>query len=229
MVDLSIIVGTLNRKQQFLSMLNSVIRHTTVPWEMIVSDAGDIRLELQDVPRNIKIIEENPRLGHIAGYNKAFELAEGRWVIWLNDDVEVQEGWAFEAVRMMERNKWIGIGALYWANQGMSGYRVDWYQGMPYANFGIISREFGNTIGWFDEILYFYGGDNSIAFRSFLAGRPVIPIPSARVLHKPFADRIRTQNESHQPHDAAKLMAKYGPFLKDMQKVHERFKCHEIL
>lgn len=224
---LSIITGTLDRPDSLSRMIQSIIKNTQdVNWELIISDAGiNQPVDLSQLPANCFVIPEKPRLGHCKGYNKIFKLARGKWVVWLNDDAVVQPNWASEAIKFMEKySDFVGLGALYWANEG-SNYKVDWYQDMPYANFGILSKEFGDEVGWFDDdILYFYGGDNSLAFKCYLAGKLVAGIPTAKVLHRPYMDTYRPVNESHQVEDARKLMNRYRPYLKTMQKVYNELK-----
>jgi GT2 family glycosyltransferase len=226
MIDLSIIVGTLDRPESFGSMYKSIEQNTSnIDWELIVSDAGNkFPVDASLLSNRTKLIIERPRLGFVKGYNKSFRMAQGKYICWLNDDAIVQPNWAQEAIKFMDNNKWVGMGAFYWMNQGGPDYNVEWYQGLPYANFGIIDREFGNCLDWFDEDMTMYGSDNSISFRVFLAGKPVVGMSKARILHRPYTDSYRIDNEKLQAKDAEILMNKYRPFLGQMKKVHEFYK-----
>lgn len=215
-------LGHLDRPEHFHRLYDSVAAYTTVDWEMVVSDASETRpLDRKLYPDNVVIIKEQPRLGHSRGYNKAFNASQGKWVVWLNDDCEVTPKWAEEAIGFMERNPWVGIGALYYCNF-YEPYYVNSYWQMPYANFGILDREYGNQLGWFDEDVEMYGADNSLSFKAYLTGKVVRGIPNARIIHKPFMDEHRLVNESKQPRDCAILGNKYSHLSDVMQKVNRK-------
>lgn len=220
MPELSIVLGCLDRPGTFLDLYTSIQKFTQgVDWELVVSDASRITpLDPASFPA-ARIIKEEPRLGHVKGYNQAFRQARGEYVVWLNDDCLVTEDWAKNALQYMRARSDVGMGALYYCVWG-EPYFYNEYWGMPYANFGIIKRELGEQLKWFDEEMYFYGADNSLAFKVFLSGKLVRAIPSARVIHRPYTDIYRRSNESHQPLDASILNNKYQHLADDMLRVH---------
>jgi GT2 family glycosyltransferase len=211
--------------------VDSIERHTPMDYEIVVSDASDVPLETQEVATDatwpkIRILPERPRLGCTKGYNRAFSAAGGRWVIWLNDDCEVMPGYAETAINFMQSHPEIGLGALYYADAGTGeGFHINRCMfGMIYANFGIISRKFGNAIGWFDEDIVMYGNDNSLAYRVLMAGAGIAAIPDARIFHHSTRDahRIENNNEAFRHQQADLLRAKYEPHLAQMREVYER-------
>lgn len=222
---LSIITGTRNRPEDFRRLVRSIQQHTSVDWELVVSDASDEPLDESGLPLNVFVIPERPRRGCTAGYNLAFHAARGEWVVYLNDDCEVLPGYDTEAARFMDAHPDIGLGALPYSNKG-GPFRTNSnsFDGMLYANFGIIRRSLGDHIGWFDEIVKHYGCDNSIGFRVLLAGLGIAEIPNARVIHHEHDDVHRQENLRTQMEDAERLKAKYEPFLRQMRETYERYK-----
>lgn len=218
---LSLATGTLNRRDSFNRLVQSIIENTKLPWELIVSDASDEPYP-DKYPDNVIIIPERPRLGNVLGYNKAFQHCQGKWVIYLNDDCSVLPGYDHASVSFMEAHPEIGLGALYYANVTMPFF-VQIYKEMLYANFGIIKRELGDKIGWFDSIVKMYGNDNSLTFRVLMEGFGVVSIPGARIWHHAFVDKYRRENEAGQITDAAKLMGKYREHLPFMKSVHDKY------
>lgn len=216
---LSLVTGTRNRLDSLMRLVCSIQSHTKVNWELIIADASDEPIPFVDEP-GITILPERPRVGVSKGYNRAFAQAKGKYVLWLNDDAEVLPGYDVEAVRFMELNSNIGLGALYY-QEGGSDFRVNSYLGMTYANFGIMKREFGNSIGWFDEEFPMYGSDNALAFRTLLADKGVAGIPNARLIHHAVADRHREENNLSVDrwHDVELLMAKYGDKIQYMRGI----------
>lgn len=218
---LSLVTGTRNRPDEFRRLVHSIQERTSVSWELIVGDASDDPIT-ESYPHVI-MLPENPRLGCTKGYNRAFKETRGKWVIWLNDDAEVQPGYAEAAIRFMETHPQIGLGALYYSDTlTREGYHVNTCcYGMVYANFGILSRELGEQVGWFDEILPMYGNDNSLAFRVLLAGKGIAGIPDARIIHHSEDDLCRRQNNNNREQDSYTLKNKYGPHLKQMREVYD--------
>jgi len=223
--ELSIVLGHLDRPEAFYRLFDSVRAYTQgISWEMVVSEASYNRFidpnKLSG--ENVTIIKESPRLGHCKGYNEAFRTCRGRWVAWLNDDCEVSPNWASEAIGFMERNPWVGMGALYYCINYEPFYIND-YWGMPYSNFGIIDRIYGDSLGWFDECVEMYGADNSLSFKVYLSGKAVRGIPASKIIHRPFMDEHRLVNESKQPRDCEILGNKYQHLTDTMLRVHRKF------
>lgn len=221
-VQLSIVTGTRNREHSFNRLLHSVLRHTDVPFELIASDASDTPIDQSGFPDNVIIIPERPRKGCTAGYNVAFRSAIGKWVLWLNDDCEVLPGFASTAIDYMQRNEFVGLGAFAYSDPNHVGFKINQcFFGMDYANFGIISRELGNEVGWFDEEIVMYGNDNSLAYRVLMHGKCIGRILDARVAHHSEKDSHRIENNDHAFRTAQgnRLRAKYEPYLERMRAV----------
>lgn len=227
---LSLVTGTRNRPDDFRRLVDSIERHTPMKWELVVSDASDTPIQNEPVATDetwpkIRVIPERPRLGCTVGYNRAFRKARGRFVIWLNDDCEVMPGYATAAIDFMEAHPEIGLGALYYADPNHQGFRVNTCMfGMIYANFGILRRQLGNQVGWFDESVEMYGNDNSLAWRVLMAGKGIAAIPDARILHHSTNDAHRVENNNYAfRHTQAELLrVKYEPHLAEMRATYER-------
>lgn len=220
-MELSIVLGTMDRPKEFLGLYDSIIKHTQgISWELVVSDAAQITPLEPGLFPSARIIPENPRLGHVKGYNRLFREAKGEYVLWLNDDCVVTPDWAKNALAFMRSREDVGLGALFYCVWDPPFFCNSWLGDLPYANFGIINREYGNRLGWFDDEMYFYGADNSLAFKVFLSGKLVRGIPNSRVIHRPFLDIHRPGNERHQPSDAAIVRNKYEHLVDAMVRVH---------
>lgn len=217
-MKLSIVTGTVERPDAIRRMISSVFQHARVPdWELIVADASERPLIMKH--DRIRVIHERPRAGHAVGYNRAFKTAKGEFVCWLNDDVVVTPGWDSAAVRFLEENPWCGLGAIYYSESGCCPHINFYpYPDMPYANFGIIRKDFGDKIGWFDEECRMYGSDNSITFKTVLAGRGVAGVRGSRIEHWPVMDEIKRANVAGQADDAKALMDRYRPLIDVIRK-----------
>src|SRR6185295_2478566 len=114
-VELSLVTGTLDRHASLNRLVESIKKHTAVSWELIIADAGELPLYIND--NRIYRLEEKPRLGHTKGYNRAFALCSGKWVLWLNDDAEVLEGYDTNSISFMRDHPQIGMGALAYSER----------------------------------------------------------------------------------------------------------------
>ena len=207
-MKLSIVTGTIERPQAIMRFVSSIFEHASpgLEWELIVADASPRPIIVKHA--RVQIMHEWPRAGHAKGYNRAFRKAKGEYVCWLNDDVVVTPGWDIKAIKFMEENPWCGLGAIYYSENGCC-YHINHYQGMPYANFGIIKKSLGDQIGWFDEFCRMYGADNSVAFKCFLAGYGVAGCRGSKVRHLAVMDEIKKANVAGQAEDARNLMERY--------------------
>lgn len=221
-LELSIISGTVNRGEHLAKFVDSIITHTDIPYELILLNAGDGEIRIPNYPE-CKIIREYPRLGFAKGYNRGFKEAQGRYVVYLNDDCVVTPHWAIRAIQFMDKNPWCGLGALYFSESGPNGpFQIRQWLNLYYANFGIIKRELGEQLGWIDEFLHTYGSDNSISFKVMVAGYAVAGIPDCKILHNPIVDKNKMENINKQPEDARNLLLKYRPLLPRMYEVMSR-------
>lgn len=218
--NLSVITGSLNRPDSLQRLVDSFYEHTSVSAELIISDASDVPFITKDT-ENIKVLPERPRLGCTAGYNRAFREARGKYVIWLNDDATVLPGYDTAAIAFMDAHPEIGLGALYYSNNG-GPFHVNSYWDMVYANFGIINREFGERIGWFDEDITMYGCDNSIAFRTLLDNKGIATIPGAMLRHHVVEDEIKLDNQKYREQGSQVLQRKYAYRIDRMKRVYAR-------
>lgn len=224
---LSLVTGTRNRQVSLNRLVISIQKHTPLDFELIISDASDEPISTDGFPLNVRVIPERPRRGCSSGYNIAFHYAVGEWCIWLNDDCEVTPGYATTAIQFMERNPEIGLGALYYSDPNHSGFKINKCSfGMTYANFGILKRSLGDNVGWFDDEITMYGGDNSLTYRVLMAGKGIAGISDARIIHHSENDPERAVN-NHMPFRIAQadyLKSKYLPYLAQMRATYERTK-----
>jgi GT2 family glycosyltransferase len=221
MLKLSLVTGKIERDASFQRLVDSIFACTSVKHELIVADASAVPYQPQAA--NIRVLPEPKRMGCTAAYNRAFQAARGEFVIWLNDDCEVLRGYDTAAISFMESNPQIGLGALYY-KEGSKDFHVNAYFGMVYANFGILRRELGEQIGWFDDEIPMYGNDNSLAFRVLQSGHGIAAIPGARVIHYAIQDRYREEHgeTAQRILDVERLTAKYGPHIAAMRETYIR-------
>lgn len=219
---LSIVTGTVDRQASFERMLASIVRNTPpVPWELVVADGSRARYTTK-LPQNVLMIPDG---GNRPGFTKAVNLAcraaRGTYVVWLNDDAEVQPGWAAEAVHFMDTHPQVGIGAIYWCDH-KPPWKVEKCWGILYANFGILRRSLGDELGWFDESIRMYGCDTDLCLRILDRGLAVLPVPGARILHHRHEDAFRRDNEAGAREEIDRLRKRWEKDLPRLQAASRR-------
>ncbi len=104
----SVIILNWNGAEMLRTYLPSVVAHTTLPdVEIIVADNGstDNSLEvLRTEFPNVKTIVLDQNYGFAEGYNRAIRQVESTYVVLLNSDVEVTEGWLEPMLAYMDAN-----------------------------------------------------------------------------------------------------------------------------
>lgn len=221
---LSIVFGVVDRVSCVRKLLDSISRNVIVPHEIIVSDAGDNPCEVDW--GNAQVFRECPRVGCVKGYNALFRRTTGKYVAWLNDDAEVMPGWDTLTTGFLEAYPKVGVAMSYWKDFGEPKWHWNKaFWDIPYANFGVIRRELGERLGWFDEEVDMYGSDTGLCFKTWAEGLGVVAVRGAKILHYRYQDKHRERNQMYGARDADRLHAKYSRFKPRLLEVVEQFKA----
>ncbi len=114
-MDLSIITVTWNSEENITEQINSVVSGCRmIECEEIVSDNGSkddtIKIiEGVDLDLPVRIIKNGVNIGFGAANNKGVEIAKGKYILFLNPDMRVEEGSLDKIVRWIDDRPDVGI------------------------------------------------------------------------------------------------------------------------
>ncbi|MGQ9571582.1 MAG: glycosyltransferase [Dehalococcoidia bacterium] len=108
----SIIIGTRNNCGYLRRTLETLFEHTPPGFELIIvnngsKDGTNILLQSLDYP-HLKIVNNRANRGFAEFNNQGLRLAERRYVLFLNDDVELMPGWLEPLVEMLDLHPEVG-------------------------------------------------------------------------------------------------------------------------
>lgn len=139
MIDLSIIIVNYNSKNYLRGCLDSILNQNhKVSIEIFVSDNnssdGSIDMIKSDFPQ-VTLIENKDNIGYSAAANRAIRESSGRYVLILNNDIEVLNDSLNLMVDTMVKNPTIGLLGCRLLN---SNYTLQ--QSFGYFNLGFLSE-----------------------------------------------------------------------------------------
>jgi len=209
---LSVIILTWNGRAYLKECLDSLTRQTFRDFETILVDNGSsdgsAGLVRADYPW-VRLLELPENVGFAEGNNRGLALAQGVWIVTLNNDTKTDPGFLAELVRVAEADARTGMVAarmrnyyrperidaagLKIGNNGL-GYNIGYgeidrgqYDESPLfgpcGGAALYRREMLDEIGFFDPDFFAYYEDFDLAWRARLAGWNALAAPRALVYH----------------------------------------------
>ncbi len=125
-MDLSIITVTWNSEDKIIKQIESVIKHTdNIKFEQIIVDNGSKDNSLEVIKnyinknniKNIKLIDAKKNLGFGRANNLAFKQATGKYMLFLNPDMQISEGQLKDVKTYMDENIEVVISSVKLVDQ----------------------------------------------------------------------------------------------------------------
>lgn len=168
----SIVILNWNGRQHLEKFLPFLLQHTGLPdAEIVVADNGSTDDSLDFLKREysrIRIIELDKNYGFSGGYNRAFEQLDSKYMLLLNSDIEVCEGWLEPMIELMETDESIAACTpklldykqrTHFEYAGAAGGYIDKY-GYPFCR-GRIFDQVEEDRGQYDQAADIFWGSGA--------------------------------------------------------------------
>lgn len=209
----SIIIPVYNQFAYTYNCLKAIREHTgDISYEVIIADDGsdDDMIHLERVVSGAIILRNSKNLLFLLNCNHAASYANGKYLLFLNNDTQVQPGWLQPLVQLMEADASIGMvgsqllfpdgsiqeaGGILWENGCACNYGRGCGSGAPEYNYIrevdyisgasiMVRTDLWKEIGGFDErYIPAYCEDSDFAFEVRRHGKRVVYQPASKVVH----------------------------------------------
>lgn len=209
----SVIIPVYNQIEYTYACLVSILEHTKdVSYEVIIADdvSTDATKDLDRYAKGLVICRNQTNQGFLRNCNNAAKSARGQYLMFLNNDTQVTEGWLSSLVKLIESDDSIGMvgsklvfpdgrlqeaGGIIWSDgSGWNYGRLDdpdkpeynYVKDVDYISGAaiLLSNNLWKQIGGFDDrFAPAYCEDSDLAFAVRDAGYRVVYQPLSKVIH----------------------------------------------
>ena len=209
----SIVIPCYNQVHYTYACLQSILEFTKdVTYEVIIADdvSTDATAELGRYVDGLVICRNETNQGFLRNCNQAAKAARGKYIMFLNNDTKVTEGWLSSLVDLIESDSTIGMagsklvypdgrlqeaGGIIWSDgSGWNYGRLDdpdkaeynYVKDVDYISGAaiLLSTALWKQIGGFDQrFAPAYCEDSDLAFEVRKAGYRVVYQPLSKVIH----------------------------------------------
>ncbi len=211
--EVSIVIPVYNQIGYTYACLVSILEHTQdVSYEVIIADdvSTDATEHVGRYVEGVTVSRGGTNQGFLKNCNQAAKKARGRYIMFLNNDTQVTEGWLSSLVNLIRSDASIGMvgsklvypdgrlqeaGGIIWSDgSGWNYGRLDdpdkpqynYVKDVDYISGAatLLPRELWERIGGFDErYAPAYCEDSDLAFEVRKAGYRVVYQPRSKVIH----------------------------------------------
>ena len=211
--QVSIVIPVYNQFEYTYNCLKSILNNSgEITYEIIIANdcSTDLTTRISEVVKNIKVITNKENLRFLKNCNNAAKHATGKYILFLNNDTQVQPNWLAPLVELIERDEKIGMvgsklvyadgklqeaGGILWKDGSAWNYgnrrdpedpefnyvkEADYISGAAI----MIKADLWNEVGGFDETFApAYCEDSDLAFEVRKHGYKVMYQPLSLVVH----------------------------------------------
>ena len=238
----SIVIPAYNQFTYTYYCIKSIIENSgNISYEVILADdcSTDLTTQITSIVDNLVVAKTESNMLFLRNCNHAAKQAKGEYILFLNNDTQVQKDWLSPLVQLCERDSSIGMvgsklvyadgtlqeaGGIIWKDGSGWNYgrnddamkpEYNYVRDVDYISGAaiMIRHDLWKTIGGFDE--YFapaYCEDSDLAFMVRKAGYRVVYQPASVVVHyegKSNGTDVGTGVKKYQVENSIKLKEKW--------------------
>ena len=209
----SIVIPVYNEFEHTYNCIKSISKHSEeVEYEIIIANdcSTDLTMRINEIVTGISVISNEENLGFLKNCNNAAKHAKGKYILFLNNDTQVQENWLIPLINLIESDSKIGMvgskliypdgrlqeaGGIYWKDGSAWNYgnrsnpdepeynyvkEVDYISGAAM----MLLKDLWEEVEGFDErFVPAYCEDSDLAFAVRSKGYKVMYQPLSVVVH----------------------------------------------
>lgn len=211
--QVSIVIPVYNQFEYTYLCIQSIIKNSgEIHYEILIADdcSNDLTVDIEQVISGLRVIRNAENLRFLRNCNNAAKYAKGKYILFLNNDTQVQENWLAPLIELIERDRTIGMvgsklvypdgrlqeaGGILWKDGSAWNYGNRSDPDLPEYNYVkevdyisgaaiMIRHELWKEIGGFDErFTPAYCEDSDLAFEVRKHGYKVMYQPKSVVVH----------------------------------------------
>ncbi len=234
----SIIILTFNKSPYTFQCLQSILKNTDVPYELIIVDNGstDSTSELLTRIDHCIIIKNINNIGFIKGCNEGAKKASSKYLLFLNNDTVVTENWLNNLVRTIEKDPKCGAvgcklvwpngqlqeaGSIIWKDGSASGYgrgedplkpEYSYYREIDFCSGAclLVRTDLFEKLKGFDErYIPAYYEDADLCLGIQNLGYKVIYQPTVTIFHHEFTSSSKESATKYMIQNQTKFIEKW--------------------
>ena len=209
----SIVIPVYNEFDYTYNCLKSILKNSgDIAYEILIANdcSTDVTRDVEKIVKNVKLITTEKNVGFLLNCNHAAQYAKGKYILFLNNDTQVQTNWLEPLVSLIEQDEKVGMvgsklvypdgylqeaGGILWKDASAWNYgnrkspedpeynyvkEVDYISGAAI----MIRKDLWKAIGGFDErFVPAYCEDSDLAFEVRKHGYKVMYQPLSLVVH----------------------------------------------
>jgi GT2 family glycosyltransferase/2-polyprenyl-3-methyl-5-hydroxy-6-metoxy-1,4-benzoquinol methylase len=238
----SIIILTYNKSSYSYQCLQSILKFSTVPYELILVDNGstDNTSELLERIDNAVLIKSKNNLGFIKGCNEGATKASGKYLVFLNNDTVVTDNWLSGLISTIANDPKCGsvgcklvwpngklqeAGSIVWSDGSALGYgrgddplkpEYSYVKEVDYCSAAclLVRKDLFNILNGFDErYIPAYYEDTDLCIGIQALGYKILYQPEVTIYHHEFTSSSKEHAEKAMITNQKKLVEKWRDFL----------------
>ncbi len=253
--QVSIVIPVYNQFTYTYYCIKSIVENSgDISYEVILADdcSDDLTTQITTVVENIVVAKTETNLRFLRNCNNAAKYAKGQYILFLNNDTQVQKDWLKPLVDLIERDATIGMvgsklvyadgslqeaGGIIWSDGSGWNYgrnddamkpEYNYVRDVDYISGAaiMIRKNLWEQLGGFDEhFAPAYCEDSDLAFMVRRAGYRVVYQPASVVVHfegKSNGTDLNSGVKKYQVENSIKLRKKWE---KELSEQYENAQC----